>query len=180
MTTNPDRLYELLPVIYRQRDDEAGLPLRDLLRVLAGQVNLVEADIAQLYENWFIETAQDWVVPYIAELIGYRPVHESGSPLVGGEGARAAEQARARILVPRREEVSELFQLDAADHAQVHQVFPLLAFDSQGASDDHRDLPSVRLGARPGLNLTRPTKGDGNDRHSSRHGNLKDSQGEGA
>ncbi len=51
-----DRLYDLLPVIYRQRDTELGSPLRSLLQVIAEQVNVVEDDIAQLYENWFIET----------------------------------------------------------------------------------------------------------------------------
>ena len=34
MNSNPDRLYELLPVIYRQRDAEGGYPLRDFLRLL--------------------------------------------------------------------------------------------------------------------------------------------------
>ena len=75
-----DRLYELLPVVYRLRDAEHGYPLRALLQVIAEQVNVVEDDIAQLYENWFIETCQDWVVPYIGDLIGYGPVHEAGEP----------------------------------------------------------------------------------------------------
>lgn len=100
MNPNPDRLYELLPVIYRQRDADQGYPLRDLLRVLAEQVDLVEADMAQLYENWFIETAQDWVVPYIGDLIGYRPVLAAGQP---GDVNTLEGQARNRILVPRRE-----------------------------------------------------------------------------
>lgn len=100
MSANPDRLYELLPVIYRQRDAEQGYPLRDLLRVLAEQVDLVEASMDQLYENWFIETAQDWVVPYIGDLIGYRQVHEAGEP---GNTITAEAQARSRILIPRRE-----------------------------------------------------------------------------
>ena len=64
---NPDRLYELVPVVYRLRDADRGYPLRALLRVIAEQVNLVEQDIAGLYENWFIETCQDWVVPYIGD-----------------------------------------------------------------------------------------------------------------
>ncbi len=71
MNKNPDRLYQLLPTIYRQRDAEQGWPLQALLRVITEQVNVVEDDIAQLYENWFIETCQDWVVPYIGDLIGY-------------------------------------------------------------------------------------------------------------
>ena len=100
MKPNPDRLYELLPVIYRQRDVDQGYPLRDLLRVVAKQANLVEGDIAQLYENWFIETAQDWVVPYIGDLIGYRQVHEAGDP---GDVTTAEERARNKILIPRSE-----------------------------------------------------------------------------
>jgi hypothetical protein len=68
-----NRLYDLLPVVYRQRDLEVNKPLLALLGVIAAQVDLIESDIAQLYENWFIETCEDWVVPYIGDLIGYRP-----------------------------------------------------------------------------------------------------------
>ncbi len=93
-----DRLYQLMPVVYRQRDEELGGALRDLLRVISEQVNVVEENILQLYENWFIETCQDWTVPYIGELIGYTPVHEAGEP-----GRTSADQARNRILIPRRE-----------------------------------------------------------------------------
>ena len=50
------------------------------LSVISEQVNLVEDDIAQLYENWFIETCEDWVVPYIGDLVGYEPIHEAGEP----------------------------------------------------------------------------------------------------
>lgn len=95
-----DRLYRLLPVVYRQRDEELGGPLRDLLRVVAEQVNVVEDDITQLYENWFIETCQDWVVPYISNLIGYQPVTQAGEL---GEVATAQGQLRNRMLIPRRE-----------------------------------------------------------------------------
>jgi hypothetical protein len=95
-----DRLYELLPVVYRRRDAEQGWPLRALLQVIAEQVNVVEADIAQLYENWFIETCQDWVVPYLGDLIGYRVVHEAGEP---GNVSTPLGQLRNKILISRRE-----------------------------------------------------------------------------
>lgn len=95
-----DRLYELLPAVYRKRDMEVGLPLRALLRVIAEQAAVVEGDIAQLYENWFIETCEEWMVPYLAELVGYRSVHEGGE---AGSPATAEGLARNRILVPRRE-----------------------------------------------------------------------------
>src|SRR5436190_11177549 len=97
---NVDRLYQLLPAVYRLRDADRGYPLRGLLRVISEQVNLVDADIAGLYENWFIETCQDWVVPYVGELIGYNPLAE------GGETADVRTprgRARERILISRRE-----------------------------------------------------------------------------
>ena len=49
-----DRLFKLLPAIYRQRDAYKQGELQALLRVINEQVNYVEADIAQLYNNWFI------------------------------------------------------------------------------------------------------------------------------
>ncbi len=95
-----DRLYGLLPAVYRMRDAEQGEPLKALLRVISEQVYLVEEDITRLYENWFIETCEDWVVPYIGDLIGYELVHEAGDP-----SAVDTSQGRQRnkILIPRRE-----------------------------------------------------------------------------
>ena len=98
MTGQPDRLYNLLPVIYRIRDAEQGYPLRALLQVIAEQVDLVEADISQLYDNWFIETCEDWVVPYIGDLVGYRVVHEAGEPSDASTSA-----VRNKIVIPRRD-----------------------------------------------------------------------------
>ena len=98
--TDPDRLYELLPVVYRQRDAGQGYPLRALLQVIAEQVDVVQDDIRQLYENWFIETCEDWVVPYIGDLVGYRIVHEAGEP---GDVTTRAGLQRNKILIPRRD-----------------------------------------------------------------------------
>ncbi|MBA3942933.1 MAG: hypothetical protein H0X37_00050 [Herpetosiphonaceae bacterium] len=97
---NLDRLYSLLPVVDRQRDAERGWPLRALLQVISEQVNVVEQDISQLYDNWFIETCQEWVVPYIGDVVGYRPVHEAGEP---GDTTTLESRERNRILIPRRE-----------------------------------------------------------------------------
>jgi len=97
---NADRLYELLPAVHRLRDADRGYPLRALLQVISEQVNIVDADIAQLYENWFVETCQDWVVPYIGDLVGYTPLYDIGEPS-GVQKPRAL--VRERILIPRRE-----------------------------------------------------------------------------
>jgi hypothetical protein len=99
MTTDLDRLYELVPAVYRMRDADQGYPLRALLRVVGEQVDVVQRDIGGLYENWFIETCEDWVVPYIGALIGYTPVSTSGAT----PGTTPRAQARERIIVPRRE-----------------------------------------------------------------------------
>ena len=98
VTSSRDRLYDLLPQVHRQRDEQLGWPLRDLLRVIGEQVNVVEDDIRQLYDDWFIETCQDWVVPYIGDLAGYEPVQEAGEP-----GTTAQDRQRNKILTPRRE-----------------------------------------------------------------------------
>jgi hypothetical protein len=100
MNKSPDRLYELLPAIYRIRDAEQGYPLQDLLRVIAEQVEVVETDIAQLYDNWFIETCQDWVVPYVGDLIDYQSVPSAGQL---GNATTLDGQQHHKILIPRRE-----------------------------------------------------------------------------
>jgi hypothetical protein len=100
MNASLDRLYKLLPAVYRLRDAEMGFHLQALLQVIAAQVDVVEADIAQLYQNWFIETCQDWVVPYISDLLGYQPVHEAGEP---GDIMTPHGQQRNKILIPRRD-----------------------------------------------------------------------------
>jgi len=102
LTSDPriDRLYQLLPAIYRMRDAKQKYPLQALLRVLAEQANVVDDNIGQLYENWFIETAEDWVVPYIADLIGYRPVFDAGP---ASDDATRQGRSLNRVLIPRRE-----------------------------------------------------------------------------
>jgi len=77
-----DRLYRLIPAVYRNRDAQASGAaqgaLRGLIDVLAREGRIVEDDIAQLYDDWFIETCAEWVVPYIAELLGVRGLRDLG------------------------------------------------------------------------------------------------------
>jgi len=44
--------------------------LRALLAVIEQEMQAIEKDIDGLYENLFIETCDEWVVPYIGDLIG--------------------------------------------------------------------------------------------------------------
>src|SRR6266513_1798862 len=75
MSFDSERTYELLPAIYRIRDADQGEPLKALLSVVADQVGVLEEDLAQLYDDQFIETCAEWVVPYIGELVGYRQLY---------------------------------------------------------------------------------------------------------
>lgn len=76
MPADEDRLYHLLPAIYRLRDAERDGPLKALLGVIQGELAVLEADIAALYDNWFIETCDEWTVAYIGDLLGVRDLSD--------------------------------------------------------------------------------------------------------
>ena len=67
-----DRLYKLLPELYRWRDESHNKSLQVFLALIEQELHVLETDIAAMYENWFIQTCEDWVVPYIADLLGIR------------------------------------------------------------------------------------------------------------
>jgi hypothetical protein len=71
-----DRLYQLLPALYRELDERQGQPLRTLMAVLEGEFRRLEEDIGAMYDDWFIETCDLWVVPYIADLLGVRHLQD--------------------------------------------------------------------------------------------------------
>lgn len=64
-----NRLYKLLPAIYRLRDTAEGEPLKALLALFEDELLTIEGDISDLYNNWFIETCAEWAVPYIGDLL---------------------------------------------------------------------------------------------------------------
>ncbi len=65
-----EELLDLLPVHLRVRDEETGGLLRALLDVVAGELGILNADLDDLYASWFVETAPEWVIPYLADLVG--------------------------------------------------------------------------------------------------------------
>ena len=66
------RLYSRLPAHYRQRDAERNLPMLALLRVIGTQASLLRQNLDDLWDDFFIETCEDWVVPYLGALLGTR------------------------------------------------------------------------------------------------------------
>ena len=72
-----DTLYALLPALYREHDATLGEPLRALLHLVQEQADLVQADIRRLWDNFFIETCDPWVIPYIGDLVGTTPLFDA-------------------------------------------------------------------------------------------------------
>jgi hypothetical protein len=70
MSAIAERLYQLLPAFYRANDLAQGEPLRALLGVLETELQAVRDDVDGLYDNWFIETCDRWVVAYLGDLVG--------------------------------------------------------------------------------------------------------------
>lgn len=144
---NQRDLIQLLPAIYRLRDQEraahvAGLltpaeeaeyavlaatasptldqhsrrteledklttgPLRALLQVLAEPLAAFDENLDQLYDDLFIETCADWVIPYLGDLIGYRMLHGKGFA-----GSQRAEVAHTIAYRRRKGTASMLEQL---------------------------------------------------------------------
>jgi hypothetical protein len=74
---SPDRLYALLPALYRVGEDESNrFPLRGLLRLVTEQAEILRLDIAQLWDNFFIDTCAPWAIPYIGDLVGNNLLHD--------------------------------------------------------------------------------------------------------
>jgi hypothetical protein len=96
MSRDPDGLFDLLPAWYRIRDAEVGEPLRALLAVIAEQVDLIRTGIEQGYDDWFVETAAEWALPYLGDLVGYRV-------LPGYQDTLSTDHGLAARLAPRRD-----------------------------------------------------------------------------
>jgi hypothetical protein len=116
MSTQAQKLFDLLPALYRLRDGQqaqsqnllnasettrrqalqasatplstaqqaeldllnakaARGPLQSLLMLIEEQFAAMEYDLDQLYDDQFIETCAEWVIPYIGDLIGYSLVN---------------------------------------------------------------------------------------------------------
>ncbi|MGD9163233.1 MAG: hypothetical protein PVF13_00600 [Chromatiales bacterium] len=71
------KLYQLLPSVYRERDALEGYPLRALLSLVEAQADVLYDDIQGLWDNFFIETCDDWVVPYIGDLVSNNALHDA-------------------------------------------------------------------------------------------------------
>lgn len=147
--TEPDRLYQLLPRYLRLRDADVGEQLRALLAVITEQANLVGSDIRQLYENWFIETCQDWAVPYIGDLVDYQLLTGYQEALTARGTATAAAVAKlAAALAPRRDVA------DMVGNRRRKGTLPLL----EEIASSVADWPARAVEFLPLLSATQPVR----------------------
>ena len=92
-----DRLWRLLPGVYRAQDsDTPGVhgPLQELIARIGTQAAVVRRSIDRLWANQSIETCDDWVIPYIGDLLDVN--------LVNGLDARGQRLDVAKTIHYRR------------------------------------------------------------------------------
>ncbi len=111
-TSQTDRLYQLLPTVYQERDADRGYPLRALLRIIGTQVDLVERDVGQFWDDLFIETCRPWVIPYIGDLVSNRLLFDSSRLPAEGTAEQifpdlAGPDLRPPIAVRTRSDVAK-------------------------------------------------------------------------
>jgi hypothetical protein len=91
------KLWALLPAVYRTQDALLlGVPgpLQELFNRLGAQTATLRRSIDRMWENQSIETCDDWVIPYIGDLLATR--------LVSCLDARAQRLDVARTIYYRR------------------------------------------------------------------------------
>ena len=67
-----DKLWNLLPAIYRSLDTDQFTsfgPLREMVNRIGEQAAILRRSIDRMWEDQSIETCDDWVIPYIGDLL---------------------------------------------------------------------------------------------------------------
>ncbi len=78
-----DKLWKLMPAVYRAEDtDKLGSngPLRELIGRIGASAAVVRRNIDRLWDDQSIETCDDWVIPFIADLVDTRLVSGLDAP----------------------------------------------------------------------------------------------------
>ncbi|MCC2672310.1 MAG: hypothetical protein K0Q72_4782, partial [Armatimonadetes bacterium] len=113
--TDQDRLYGLLPALYRLRDMEQGGPLRALLAVIQAEFDRADAATARMYDNWFVETCEEWVVPYLGDLLGVRGLPPEPTDEAGGRAFSRRAYVANTLAYRRRKGTAAVLEQLARD-----------------------------------------------------------------
>ena len=76
-----ERIWRLIPGIYRDEDAKSRTPgaLRAFVEVLAAQAAAERRNVDRLWADSGITDCDDWVIPYIADLLGTRLISEQNT-----------------------------------------------------------------------------------------------------
>ena len=136
----PIDFYRLMPEVYRREDAGLGYPLEALLDIISVEAGHIQRNITDLWDDFFIETADEWVIPYIADLVGSTPLHKVA-------GSWRADVART-IYYRRRKGTLQMLEEMAADvtgwGAKVVAFFELLEWTQY--LDHLRIAPAAEFG----------------------------------
>src|ERR1700730_17987300 len=78
-----DKLWGLLPTVYRAEDTDqfgANGPLREMVNRIGAQAAILRRSIDRMWEDQSIETCDDWVIPYIGDLLATNLVANLDAP----------------------------------------------------------------------------------------------------
>ncbi|MFG3422612.1 phage tail protein [Micromonospora sp. NPDC048063] len=101
-----ERLLALLPDHLRGLDEQGGGVLRALLSAVAVDLDVLEGDLTDLYDDWFAETCTDRTLPHLADLVGL------AEPLPAGPGVDGNRRALVANAVARHRRKGTLTVLE--------------------------------------------------------------------
>lgn len=86
--------FRLLPTVHQMEDEQRQGVLEALVAAVSVQMGEVHDNIEDLWDDFFVETCADWVVPYIGDLVANNALH--------GVGQRARADVFKTIRYRRR------------------------------------------------------------------------------
>jgi hypothetical protein len=106
-----DKLWNLLPATYRAQDTDqfgAAGPLREMVNRIGAQAAIIRRSLDRMWDDQSIETCDDWVIPYIGDLLA--------TNLVANLDARSQRLDVAKTIYYRlRKGTSAILEEIAAD-----------------------------------------------------------------
>jgi len=144
-----EKLWEMLPAVYRTEDGLASPPgqFRGLVEVVADRVAELRIDQDRLWDDQSIDLSDDWVVPYIGELLATR--------LLSARNARGRRIDVAKTIYYRRRKgtprvLEELISDIAGWDGKVVEEFRRLARVRHGLDPKPLPLAGRFTGTPPG------------------------------
>src|SRR6266545_2517304 len=70
------KLWQLIPAVYRSLDSDPTKPgpLAELVNRIGAQAAVLRRSIDRLWEDQSIESCDDWIIPYIGDLLATKLV----------------------------------------------------------------------------------------------------------